>query len=155
MQVGILKTDGGTHPADKWAWATATHLVSVDPNADALIQRNAATLQLRIAEALEGHHGAVQKQERAGLRQNGDDHLATAIDPLPFVEQALADIVAVAKGSRWEPQFNDPAIQDQMRAVLATHFATSQHIERSWHAGRSPDGPNARAFLAAHHPGAK
>lgn len=175
MQVGILKTDGGPHPAEKWAFATATHLVLVSPNADSLLQRDAFLLQMKVADAIEKHYTELQKVEADALALHGDDHLATPIDPTPYIDAALADVVAAAKGSKWEKHFQSterkphesnaflapneeplepyPSVQDVMRTVLATHFATAMHVHRSWHVDKNPDGKNAKAFTAAHHPG--
>ena len=175
MQVCVLKTDGGPHPPEKWAFATATHLVQVSPNADALLQRDAFLLQMNVADAIEKHYTELQKAEADALALNGDDHLAVPIDPIPYVEAALADVIAAAKGSKWEKHFQSterkehesnaflapgeeplepyPSVQDVMKTVLATHFATAIHVHRSWHADKNPDGPNAQAFRAAHHPG--
>ncbi len=173
MQVYVLKTDGGAHPPEKWAFATATHLVSVSPNADSLKQRDAFLVQMDVAHALEPHHTTVQNTERGNLAAAGDAHLAIPLDPTPHVEEALAAVLAVLHGSAWEkrfeeqdrradaeagvpsglPHYSRPNVLAEMRSVLANHFATSMHIERSWHVDRNPSGPNAQAFRAAHHPG--
>jgi len=175
MQVGVLKTDGGPHPPEKWAFATATHLVLISPNADTMLQRDAFMLQMQVADAIEKHYVKLQADEAAALATNGDDHLATPIDPTPYIDAALADVVAAAKGSKWEKHFQStarrehesnaflapneapldpyPSVQDVMRTVLATHFATAIHVHRSWRVDKNPDGPNAKAFRAAHHPG--
>jgi hypothetical protein len=175
MPLIFLKTDHGAHPPEKWALATAHNLVLIAPNSDMLIQRAASELQFKVADALVKHYRNLQEAEAGALALHGDDHLATPIDPLPYVDAALADVVAAAKGTSWEEKFKSterrehefnvflapgeeplppyPSVQDVMKSLIASYFAGAIHNARSWHADKHPEGPNAIAFKKAHHPG--
>lgn len=150
----ILITDGGAHPPDTWAMATADHLVHIDPKAPAARQMAAKKLEMAIAEALIPHHTTVQGAERSALSSVGNAHLLTDIDPSQHLDAAVAAVVSASVGTPWEAHFADRGVQDVIRGTLANHFASSQHIERSWHCDRNPGSPAAQAWMAVHAPGA-
>lgn len=149
---GVLVTNGGPHPADKWAVATAEHIFPIDPSVVGDRFLAAKKLQLAIAVALEPHHEGVQEAERAKLAAAGDDHLQTPHDPLAAAEAALAEIQAAAAGTPWEAHFADAEVQRVVIQEVGNHFATAEHIERQWHCHRNPSDA-AKAWLAQHHPG--
>jgi len=62
--------------------------------------------------------------------------------------------VAAAQGTAFAEHFNKLDVQTYITNVLNEHFATNAHIERSWHADRFPNLPQALAYRAAVHPGA-
>jgi hypothetical protein len=150
----ILATDGGVHPPDKLALATADHLVHVNPKAPAEKQVAARKLEIAIAEALTPHHSVVQGDERVALASIGDGHLDTEVDVAAHVDDALVAVVACAKGTPWEAHFQDADVQAVIRQTLGNHFATSKTIERSWHCDHHPESAAARAWKKARHPGA-
>lgn len=150
---GVLITNDGDHSPTDWAMATADHLVHVTPGASADVVLEARKLEVAIASALVPHHDKVQTHERGHLAAKGDEHLATPLDPTQHVEEAVQAVIACAVGTRFEAKFREPAVQNMLRQQIASHFATSMHNARSWHVDRNPDGPNARAFKAAHHGG--
>lgn len=149
----ILITNGGTHSPEKWADTTAEHIFQVGSAVagDRLIA--AKKFQIQIAEILMPHHDAVQTDAKASLAANAQAHMTKAYDPLAKAEQATAEIVAAAKGTPWEDHFAKPEVQQVMVQEIGNHFATAEHIERSWHADRNPNTDAAKAFRAAHHPG--
>src|SRR5690348_2966047 len=88
MQVGILKTDGGPHPAEKWARMTAfmlsDKLIEVDENAAdpraQAIREARDELQQRLYKVLKVRHVTVQNGERAKLKEHGSDRLSHPLD---------------------------------------------------------------------------
>ena len=147
----ILITNGGAHPPEKWAVATAEIIFPTDNVRDSNRLLQAKKLQFAIADALVPHHTDVQTAEKGKLATLGDAHLDTPHDPLEAAQKALADIVALAKGTPWELHFADAAVQAEIVQEIGNHFATAEHIERQWHCHRSGT-PAAKAFLKQHAP---
>lgn len=141
MQLGILVTDYGKHSAEKWAAHTASHIISIASSAAGVQAVEARKLELKIIDALEGHHGAVMEHEQGKLEEHGIDRHDHPKEPLPFAETALAEIVAAAKGTRFEAHFAATETRDHIMRVLLEHFAASMDIERQWH-------PTHKAHLA-------
>ncbi len=155
MTIGILVTNNGPHPPEKWAEATASHIVDIADHVAGERRGAAIKLQAAIIDVLETHHATVQTGERAKIDEHGADRLAHPLDPGEHLslDGAVKEIVAAAKGTPWEADFAASAMTDHLRTLLGSHFCTSMHIERSWHADRNPDTEQARAFRAAYHPG--
>jgi hypothetical protein len=158
MQVRFMSTDGGPHPADKWAEITVAYildLIEVDDNsatpAAMQARRERRDLRGKIQSILEGHHGTVQESERGKLSTEGHDRLKGTIDPAEHpLDKMTDDIVSAAEGmSIIGPHFQKPEVRTAIRGLIGNHFATSMDIERSWHADRNQDHPVARAYRAA------
>lgn len=137
MRVAILRTDHGEHSPKQWAYATASRLVEVDPSVIDDRFLDAQALQLAITRVLIQHHTDVQDIEHAGLTSNADAHLQTDIDVQAHVDAAFVDILAAARGTPWESQFQDTATQGQIRQLLATDFFTAKHIKRETYKDRA------------------
>jgi hypothetical protein len=45
--------------------------------------------------------------------------------------------------------FAKPEVQVALAGLIGSHFATAMDIERSWHADKNADHPEARAYRAA------
>lgn len=148
----IMITDGGAHPPEFWAQVTAEHIAPISPDLTGHRRDAALRLQLEIQKALEPHHHKVQHHEKGKLAAD-PDHLMTDVDPEPHLEEAMADILAAAKGTEWEGHFAKPEVLAAIRQEVGAHFATAQHIERSWHVDRNPKHKHAQAWRKRHHPG--
>jgi len=146
----VMATDGGPHPAEAWAQVTAEQVAPVGPDVVGHRRIKALELQSKIATALETHHQGVQDAERSRLAADAS-HIMAAPDPTAHLDDAVAAIKAAAVGTEWEQHFGDPARLAAVRQVLGDHFATAQHIEKSWHADRNPLHPAAAEFRRQHH----
>lgn len=156
MEVGIMLTNGGPHPAEKWAETTASHIVTI---ADSLAgERRGAAIKLQAAviDILEKHHTTVQKGERDKITEHGVARLQHDMTPEDHVklDDVVADIVAATKGTPWEEDFKKPETQTGIRNVLADHFMHNAFIERSWHSDRNMHTPEGQAFRKQFHQGA-
>lgn len=152
---GVLITNGGPHPADKWAEATASHIVDIADHVAGEKRGAAVKLQAAIIDILEAAHGDVQTGEREAIKAHGHDRLQHPVNPGDHVDidATVQQIIAAASGTPWQADFTAPEMADHLKALLMSHFATNLHIERAWDADRHPDTPQAQAFKAAHHPG--
>lgn len=155
MQPSILVTNGdengGVHPRAKWARITADHIMalfdlSAAPEAKLAEVR---AFEDRLIALLTDHHGRVKEHTRAAIRDHGKVPAApdgeggggqppaqASSDPRPHLQEPLNEILALARGTSFEPAFATPAVQAAITAVLANHFATSIEIEHEWHAHR-------------------
>lgn len=152
MQTGILVTNGGPHPADKWAAQTAAQIIQIGADASGEQAIAARKFELVILDILEDHHGKVQTHERGKITEHGTARFAHPLDSAEHVDAPFQAIVAASKGTLFESHFAKPEVQAHIRNVLASHFATSMDIERSWFAD---DGSAADAHRAKHLPNAK
>lgn len=155
MEIGILITDGGPHPADKWAALTAKticDLLQVDENSVtplAVAARKAKPrLQLDLADALEAVYLANQEDEQARVKKNIDNGALPAIDPTdgPHLDAAMAALINAAKPTPFAGHFGVPEVTTAVRNILAQHLGDISHIEHSWHADRNPQSKFAKAF---------
>jgi hypothetical protein len=165
MQVGIMVTDGGAHPPEKWARTTAymlSHdLIRIDENSASQLAQELREardhLNSKLYRILKPHHENVQGGERSALMANGSERLAKVdISEHVNVDAVLAAVVEEAKiHPLIFAHFSQDHVKDAIRQRLAMDFATVMHIEHSWHADRNPNDPHAQAFRAAHHTGAE
>jgi hypothetical protein len=109
----------------------------------------AQRFQLDLAELLEDHHGNVQTGEKDSLTSH-DDHCDSALDVEHHVKAALAAVVEKSKGTAWEAHFAKPDVQAAVSKVLDSHFKSSAHIERLWHADKNPNNGAARTYKSTH-----
>jgi len=153
MQVGVMITDGGPHPSEKWADQTASQIIDIAATAPESKLMEARAFREKIVEILTPHHAKVQEHERGKLAAS-IEHMVTPLDPSEHIDEAVDAIIAAAKGLSFEAHFHKPETRAYLVNLIGSHFATAMHIERSWHADRNPDSEHAKAFRAAHHPGA-
>lgn len=146
MQYGVMITNGGAHPPEKWAIATAEQICPVSDELQGSRLIEAKRVQLAVMEAILPHHKAHQDNERHQLKTAGDAVLDGDHNPMPRAEEALQAVIACLAGSPWEDKTKDKAWQGVVGGVLATHFATSADIERQWHCHRNPSD-KTRAFM--------
>jgi hypothetical protein len=150
MIKGVMITDGGPHPVEKWAEATASCIVDIADHVAGTRRGAAIKLQAAIVDALEKHHTTVQDGERALLVEEGHIRLGDTIDANDHldIDDTADEIIACAAGTPWEGDFAKPEFKTGLTQLLTQHFHTSMHIERSWHADRNPTAPEAIAFRA-------
>lgn len=155
MITSILVTDGGPHPAEKWAEATASHIVQIGEHVVGAELARARRFELTVMDILEGHHDCVQTGERGTLGSVGHDRLLHPFDCCEHVsvEDAVVQIIAASAGTSFAHHFSTDEVRTYLTELLTSHFHTSMSIERSWHAGCNPETPQAQAFLATFHPG--
>lgn len=146
-----LITDGGAHPAEKWAVATAEMIFPIGPElekaqGDRLLK--AKRLQLDVADALTGHHAGVQNHEKTKLAALGDDRLDHVPDHAAATAEAVEAVMACMKGTPWEDKTANPEWREEITRIIAMHFGDNANIEREWHCHRNPSD-RASAFLSS------
>lgn len=167
--VAFLITNGGPHPADKWAEITAKDILDMiqigEPRADQTIEETVAAMNARKAKRLlepvlvnifEESHTALQQHERGKLGAKGErcgvKRLEIDIDAAPHCEGPFAKVIAAMKGTPFEAHFNTPDAQAHLRAIIKTRKSSVMHIERSWYADQNAGAKEAKAFKARFNP---
>jgi len=150
---GILITNNAdTHPPESWALATAQSIIAViGPDVPDTRRIPAMKLQAAIAEMLTPLHAKVQDDEQAELERDPVGRLGAPHDPEPYLGDVVRGIQALAADTPWASEFSDPDMQNQIRHLVGSHFATAQHLQRVAHAMANPAQPAAKAFLARLH----
>jgi hypothetical protein len=146
-------TDGGPHSTEKWAEATASHIVQIAEHVAGTHRASAVKLEAAIIDILEGHHTTVQSGERAKIAEHGHARLLHDNDPEHHLslEEAVADIINAAAGTPWEDDFLGMGLD--LMHLLASHFKTNIHIERAYHADRNHHTDEAAQFRAKNNVG--
>jgi hypothetical protein len=144
MRVGIMITDGGPHPADKWASTTAEQigdLIEIDAKStspEAIAARKAKPrFILDLADALEKHHQAHIDHAKSQLAALGIAFANPTIHSINaphqgILDAAMSDVTSVANNTPFAAHFNDPNVQKVVRGIVGSHFTSSMHIEKSW-----------------------
>jgi len=143
--IRILVTDGGPHPADKWALHLAEQVV---PLSDVKIgNRPAQALKLQVAvlEAVERHVAAAMAEEQAALKAD-PAHFDTPHAVDVYAAPVVSAVVACAQGTPWEAHFADPTVVGVITDLVRGHLNSVINIERSWHADRNPAIPEGQAY---------
>jgi hypothetical protein len=143
----LMITNGGPHPPDLWAQATAEHIAPLGNDLTGKRRIAAMALQAKIIEVLEPHYTAAQEAERDHLVAD-EDRLLSEMNPPEHVDAAVRAVCDAAKGTEWEAHFSQPDVIATIHEAMMHHFATAQHIERGWHIDRNPAHPHAATFNA-------
>lgn len=135
-------TNGGPHPADKWADVTTDTILdliqvqedSVSPEATAA---RAAKRNLRpvLFEILNGHHDRVQKHEQGELGKDAK-RIHAALDPWPHATPIMDQVNAALAATPFADHFAKLEVKIAVGGIVAQHTADVMHIERRWHADR-------------------
>lgn len=139
----IMITDGGPHPADKWADTTVEAILDlVQINEDSISPEAAAARQAKrelgpkLFAILNDHHDGVQKHHRAKHAKAKGHLLDHTIDVEPHMSaaDAVLSVLAQLPQSTVGLHFARTDVRDVVRSIIGQHTADVIHIERNWHA---------------------
>ena len=144
---GVLITNGGAHPADKWAAATASHIVSVADNVGGGQKAAAVKLEAAIIDILEKHHNLAQKGERFAIQADAS-RVAETLSAQDHTDLMTAadEIITEIKATPWAAVADTEEFKLGVVAVLRSHIQTNMQIERQIYADSNPNCPHAKAF---------
>jgi hypothetical protein len=149
---GIMSTDGGPHPSDKWAEITANMIVDtilVDDKPDNVSDEARAArkakrdLRGKLFDIFDGHHDRVQRHERGGCgkikkadqAETHADHAQTPLDVTPHLG-VMDEVAAVFAETPWAAHLAKPETMEVVKAIIGQHTANVMNIERCWHRDR-------------------
>jgi hypothetical protein len=148
MKVSFMITNGGPHPADKWAEQTVEAILdliqivedSVTPEAAAARQAK-RDLRPILFNIFNGHHGRVQKHEQDHMKANvrnakaAAEYIERPIDVEPHL--SVMDKVKIAlSATPFKDHFAKPEVIEVVKQMVSQHTADVMHIERRWHHDR-------------------
>ena len=141
-------TNGGPHPADKWADMSADtimDLIQVADDADTpeAAAARAAKRSLRpvLFDIFNGHHDGVQKHERDHLTRHvkGSQAREHAHSSRLDVTQHLGvmdELFAALDATPFAAHFAQPHVREVLKQIVGAHTANAMHVERRYHADR-------------------
>jgi hypothetical protein len=145
MQVGIMKTDGGPHPADYYAAVAASEIVQVEASAAGQDAIQGRKLENQIIDILETAHQKVIDGEQAAL-DAAHKHLVAPLDPYVHgLKDTVDEVVTAIKNSKWGHVVTADT-HNMVAAVVGKHFGTAMTVTRGWHADKHPDNEHAAQF---------
>lgn len=151
--VSFMVTNGGAHPADKWAEMTSNTIVDTllvdgqpdDTSDEATAARMAKrALRAKLFDIFNDHHDGVQKREKFECGKCKKPHEAAAraiaaIDVTPHM--SITDkVFATFAATPFYAHFEKPEVRDTVKAIIAQHTANVIHIERRWHHDKMSKG---------------
>lgn len=143
----IMITNGGPHPADKWADATTETilgLIQISDDADTADAAYARQVKREMRPVLfnlfNTHHGDLQKFERAECKKDGKRAGNRRFDPSTHASKAAADLHAVLAATPFASHFARPEVKEVLERIIGQHFVNSMNIERCYHRDRQAKG---------------
>jgi hypothetical protein len=131
----VMITNGGPHPAYKWAELSASEIIQVSKDADSDVARVGRRLELKFIDILEDFHQNVIAAEKAQLDEDGDGRLESPIDGKEHdAESLIEDLQAAAADTPFADHFKQEFVKQNIRNVVAHHAANIMAIERSYFA---------------------
>lgn len=142
-------TNGGPHPADKWAEMTTNtilDLVQIAEDSDtpeaAAARQAKRDLRPVLFDIFNGHHGTVQNHERGHLKANvkgakaAGEHLNAALNVTQHLT-VMQQVNAALAATPFAAHFAKPEVIEVIKTIIAQHTADVMHIERCWHNDRA------------------
>jgi hypothetical protein len=141
-------TNGGPHPADKWAdMTTDTILDLIAVKEDSVTEEAAAARQAKrdlrpiLFDIFMGHHEGIQSDERFKLdtitmHADACEHVAKPLELHDDCRAALEEVNAALNATPFAAHFAKPDVQAILLGIIGQHTADVQHIERRWHVDR-------------------
>jgi len=156
---GILVTDGGAHPPDMWAEASANEIANIviideqSASEEAKVARRAKPrFALDMADALEDCHAAAQEAEREHLSKKGSDRLEEDHDYHEHCDDAVEKVLGIASKTPFSAEFKREDVMKRVRMIIEADMHTVVDIERSLHVDKNLHScPKAKAWHAKKH----
>jgi hypothetical protein len=160
-QMKILVTNGGRHPAWKWADLTTSELIEIADRAEGPLAEAAHALKGSVLQIMTALYDKLMATERAELKKDGSRLAKPLKADTDVIDEAVAALQKAAEDSTltladgsalkafahyWRD--NGPG-EAALRGVLDHHFSLAMDVERSWFADENPKHPMAKAFHAA------
>lgn len=141
-------TNGGPHPADKWADMTTDTILALikiadDSESPEAVEARQVKRDLRpiLFDIFMGHHDGVQKGERRDLVKlkkldDAHEHCNKQLELHDDCHSALEEVNAALATTPFGAHFAKPEVQAVLQQIVGQHTADVQHIERRWHVDR-------------------
>ena len=139
MRVGIMVTNNGSHPPEKWASESAAQLVDIiqlEPSAmgyHALVAEK-ARLAGKFEKALVPHFKKIQDREKDKLEEDGEARLKDDVVPnMDILDEAVESVLSTTADSMFSDHFEKAEVKKFVKSSIGSHMATVKDVERSWY----------------------
>jgi len=139
-------TNGGPHPADRWAEVTTDAilgLIQVADDSDTSEATMARQAKRDLRPVLFGifneHHYGVQQHERGTLAKESKSTLAKTLNVAQHMT-ITQEVDAALAATPFAAHFAKPEVATVVHNIIGQHTADVMHIERRWHADRLAEG---------------
>jgi len=144
----LMTTNGGPHPADKWADVTTDAIldliqISEDSTSPDALAGRAAKRDLRqiLFDIFNDHHAAVQSFEQRHLKDKvttceaAEAHVQGPLDVAFHVSGSITmgEVFKALDATPFAAHFAKPEVQAVLTQIVGQHTADVMHIERRWH----------------------
>lgn len=141
-------TNGGPHPADKWADVMTDAILDLiqvadDSQTEQAIEARQAKRDLRpvLFDIFNGHCDGVQRMEQSSLASikkhaEAHAHAHSQLEQHPHVASALEEVCSALAATPFASHFAKPEVKAILERIIGQHSANVQHIERRYHADR-------------------
>ena len=137
--VVLLVTNGGPHPADKWASLAAgqvANLISVDEHSNSPAASSARKAKplfaINCASELEAVFNAAMSDAEAAVVNGSVIVRHAPIDVTPYFSSAETSVIASAGGTQFAGQFSNSAARAEVDRIVGQYLADAINISRSW-----------------------
>ena len=143
-----MATDGGSHPADKWAdHAVDTILDLVQIPSDSTTPEAASARQAKrdlrpaLFEIFNGHFGTTQKAEATLPKsvktpEQAREHAFTLNVDNAAIDDILGKVTRSFSKTPFGDHFGKAEVQAALRTIIGQYTADVMHIERRYHHDR-------------------
>ncbi len=135
----VLITNGGPHPADKWAALAAeqiSNLIQVDELSDsdaaATARKAKPRFEIAISDVLEPVFDQVMTAERSSVDAGTTTLRNAPFELEEFLDSAVAAVVEQAGSTPFAAHFALSDVQFIVRNILQQNFIDAANIARSW-----------------------
>lgn len=151
---GLMVTNGGGHPADKWADKTTSDVLAllVDANPDNVTPEAAAARQAKrdlvpvLFKIFNAHHEATMAAEKASSEKLAANH-ETAVayacsphDPTSYMKTVMAQVQDAFSKTPFAAHFAGPDGTKGLYRIIGQDTVDVMHLERRYHADRLAKG---------------
>lgn len=142
----IMITNGGPHPADKWAEVTTEailDLIQVASDSDtpeaAAARKAKRDLRPVLFDILNDAHALVQGHERGELASKGIARCKANLADADAVHSpgVMKKIKTALAATPFKDHFAKPEVIAVIRTIVGQHIANNMHTERCWHQDRT------------------
>lgn len=141
----IMITNGGPHPADKWADVGTEAILNLVQVAEDSVSAEAASarqakrdLRPLLFNILNDLHGHVQDHERGQIAKGGMKRCNAGLhDADNHAKGVMSQISDALAATPFADHFAKPEVIAVVRQIVAQHVANNMHTERCWHKDRA------------------
>jgi hypothetical protein len=125
----LMITADGKHPPEKWADVAADEIIEISAEAPQALMKEATEFRKKLYTSLTGYIKEMMDHEKTCIAE-GKHALHLHYETEDHAKKAVDEICDIAKGTNFEPHFNQPHVRDHLEAVCNRFFKSAKLVER-------------------------